>query len=199
MFLASNSKMDWRISTLLSGEHLEWKLCLMDVVNFPTCMQPWLETLSANSNLCFSFQLPLHLSTSWLACLMAPLLSVIEFAPLFVSLQTSWVTGRLIYCMLAVGTTTCEQKGKKCTHSWDCDQILSHPVSKKGHEETCGMYDMTIKGLLAFFPFNCLPESFSHPFFLAKLPWGTFVMAPWGPKASHLQTRAEHARPVSRF
>lgn len=102
---------------------------------------------------------------SWLACLMTPLLSVAEFAPLSVSLQTLWVTGRLIFCMLAVGTTTCEQKGKKRTRSWDCDQILSHAVSKKGHEETCGMYDMTIKGLLAFLPFNCLPESFSHPFF----------------------------------
>lgn len=91
------------------------------------------------------------------------------------------------------------KKEKKRTRSWDCDQILSHPVSKKGHEETCGMYDMTIKGVLAFFPFNCLPESFSHPFFLAKLPWGTFVMAPWGPKASHLQMRAEPACPVSCF
>lgn len=37
--------MIWWISALLSREHLGWKLCLAYVVNFPTCMQPWLETL----------------------------------------------------------------------------------------------------------------------------------------------------------
>lgn len=78
------------------------------------------------------------------------------------------------------------RKEKKRTRSWDCDQILGHPVSKKGHEETCGMYDMTIKGLLAFFPFNCLPESFSHPFF--------FLLSSHG---EHLSWRREDPRQVT--
>lgn len=84
--------------------------------------------------MCFSLCLPLHLSPS----LAARLLTVIKFTlsvSLSVSPQASWVRGRLISCVLAVGTAARMQNTH--TRPETTAQCFGHPVSIKGHMETC--------------------------------------------------------------
>lgn len=85
--------------------------------------------------------------------------------PSCLSLQASWVKDRLIFCMLAVGTTTCMQKMHMQLRPWS---NMSAPVSKKGYVECddffgIGIYDMSIESLLAFFPSDLLFHFFLTP------------------------------------